>query len=238
MNCIESESEVVIEIPEFNEELFLKCICNYPAIYNPSSKAYSNRMLKETAYENIARTMLTTVDICKRKWKSLKEKYNREKHKLEMMSRSGAPAFQTNKWQFMSFFEYMYDDVTPRSTQSSSLSDTGRSIELEEAADVTLVPSNEMSSSVLPSTSACSTPPRRTQKRKITQDNGKDPVIEILSKVSNSIEKVSNSAVANDKFTDFARYLCAELREWPYDKANEFMDETLIRLLQTKRKIV
>ena len=47
------------EIDERDEELFLKLICNYPAIYNPQNKAYSNRLLKETAFENIARSLQT-----------------------------------------------------------------------------------------------------------------------------------------------------------------------------------
>lgn len=41
----------------FNDELFLKLICNYPAIYNPQNKGYSNKLLKENGFQNVARSL-------------------------------------------------------------------------------------------------------------------------------------------------------------------------------------
>lgn len=40
-----------------NEELFLKMITNFPAIYNAQRKGYSNRQMTDKAWEHIASSM-------------------------------------------------------------------------------------------------------------------------------------------------------------------------------------
>lgn len=41
----------------FNEELFLKHICNYPVLYDSTQKIYCNRLLTDKAWDNISRSM-------------------------------------------------------------------------------------------------------------------------------------------------------------------------------------
>lgn len=58
--------------------------------------------------------LLFLVEICQKKWKSLREKYHREKQKAEQYYRSGSGAIAFPKWHLMSFFEFMFDKVKPR----------------------------------------------------------------------------------------------------------------------------
>ncbi|CAH1107012.1 unnamed protein product [Psylliodes chrysocephalus] len=55
-----------------------------------------------------------------KKRKPLREKFNREKQKLQMLQRTGAGLSFTTPWPLMSFFEFiMFDHKTPRETSSS-----------------------------------------------------------------------------------------------------------------------
>lgn len=52
--------ENYLEIENFNEEFFLKCVCNYPVLYDMSRKSYSNRILTDRAWNNISLSMRTS----------------------------------------------------------------------------------------------------------------------------------------------------------------------------------
>lgn len=92
-------------------------------------------------------------------------------------------------------------------------------------------------------TSVVSCTPKTTQipqctkgkKRKAEQGNAdQEPWLGLLGDISNTIKAVGS--VPHDKISKFSQYIEAEIRDLPSESAEEFMDETVIRLLQTKRK--
>ncbi|CAG9762744.1 unnamed protein product [Ceutorhynchus assimilis] len=200
--------------------------------------------MKENAFQAIAGSMQTSVENCKKKWKALKEKYHREKQKLDVLSRSGAAAFNLFQWNLMSFFQFMYDKQPPRSplmynTSSSATASCSRTVQ-------NAIHSTPTTSCQLRSNIGCNrTKPiavlNRPNKRKKTEQpesGDSSEVVNILSQISNSVSNVTNtnSESKHDKLRDFANYLISELREFATDQREEFMDETVIRLLQSKRK--
>lgn len=76
-----------------------------------------------------------------------------------------------------------------------------------------------------------------SKRRKQDQSKQEESIIKILGQISNSVEEVSRSDKPSDKLTTFANYICSELREFPIEKREEFIDKTVIRLLQAKRNL-
>ncbi|CAH1100002.1 unnamed protein product [Psylliodes chrysocephalus] len=82
--------------------------------------------------------------------------------------------------------------------------------------------------------------PKRSNKRKKTDNQTENDldVLGLLGKISNSVEQVTSASPnTRDKLDDFSSYMISELREFPEESREEFIDETIIRLLQIKRKL-
>lgn len=66
-----------------------------------------------------------------------------------------------------------------------------------------------------------------------------EPLMGMLGNISNAIEGVTNIKNQNrDKITDFANYVSAELREFPPDSKEEFMDESIIANQKKNKEII
>ena len=61
-----------------------------------------------------------SVDVCRRKWKSLRDRYMREKRReKEEGKRSGSAARTGKKWKFFAVLSFLDPFVTPRETSSN-----------------------------------------------------------------------------------------------------------------------
>ncbi|KAG8270818.1 hypothetical protein J6590_076504 [Homalodisca vitripennis] len=81
---------------------FLNLFQNYPCLWDVSSQDYINRNVKETAYnkllENVMNTgMPATVELLKKKIKSLRDTYRKELSKIKKSIKSGAGANEVYK---------------------------------------------------------------------------------------------------------------------------------------------
>lgn len=76
---------------------------------------------------------------------------------------------------------------------------------------------------------------KRTAQTDISEDNEDTEMLGILGKISSSMEKVTTTPPP-DKITNFVKYVESEVRDLPGNVQEEFIDETVIRLLQHKRK--
>ncbi|XP_060529092.1 uncharacterized protein LOC132703698 [Cylas formicarius] len=239
MDCSELEIdgddhvfEIIQSDDAFNEEKFLKMICDYPCIYDSSNKANSSRLIREKAFQTIATSMDSSVLFCKKKWKSLREKYHREKNKADTRSKFGLDDGDISEWPLMHYFYSMFDKIPPRQIgPGSHVENAFDEIESECRSN-----QNRRRKSICPASptsSGASSPVMATGKRK---HNRADPFLEILNKISASIEDVSGNGVKPDKISYFGQYVCSEIRDLPANEVDEFMDDTITRLLQMKRK--
>ncbi|XP_059917653.1 protein PRRC2A-like [Gadus macrocephalus] len=94
--------------------------------------------------------MFLSVDVCRRKWKSLRDRYMRHKKNEKEGKKSGSAAGRVDTWKFAWVLSFLDPFVTPRETSSNlprgaeeveedgapetSLSGAGEDEELEEAA--------------------------------------------------------------------------------------------------------
>lgn len=74
------------------------------------------------------------------------------------------------------------------------------------------------------------------RKRKIISENTAstdDDIVNVLKEMSSSVKAV---ATASNKVKNFLQYVESEITDLADNEAEEFIDETLIRLLQVKRR--
>lgn len=75
---------------------------------------------------------------------------------------------------------------------------------------------------------------KKTEINEVGGSNTGDPMVDVLKNISSSIPQVIPST--QDKLNCFANYIISEVRDLPQTIQEEFIDETIIRLLKIKRK--
>ena len=74
-----------------------------------------------------------SVDVCRRKWKSLRDRYMREKRReKEEGKRSGSAARTGKKWKFFAVLSFLDPFVTPRETSSNLPRCAEMEVEIED----------------------------------------------------------------------------------------------------------
>lgn len=70
-------------------ENLINLVFEYPCLWNKQEKSYSRRNCKINAWDEIGRQLGTDAKEAKDLWRSLRDKYVREKKKAEDSERSG-----------------------------------------------------------------------------------------------------------------------------------------------------
>lgn len=88
---------------EEEEEKLIEFIKSLPCIYDVSSHQYKDRGLKNKSWDEIAKNMSKKVSDCKKKWKNIKDYYDRSKKK--MPTGSGTNPNQAKRMELLSFLD-------------------------------------------------------------------------------------------------------------------------------------
>ncbi|CAL8300676.1 unnamed protein product [Arctogadus glacialis] len=83
-----------------------------PVLYDTTMVSYRDRNKKERAWVDVAEDTGFPVDVCCRRWKSLRDRYMREK-------KSGSAAGTVKRWKFAGVLSFLDPFVTPRETSSN-----------------------------------------------------------------------------------------------------------------------
>ena len=76
--------------------------------------------------------MFLSVDVCRRKWKSLRDRYIREKRSEKEGKKSGSAARTVKKWKFFAVLSFLDPFVTPRETSSNLPRCAEMEVEIED----------------------------------------------------------------------------------------------------------
>ncbi|CAL8313939.1 unnamed protein product [Arctogadus glacialis] len=130
------------------DQNLIVAVCSRPVLYDTTMVSYRDRNKKERAWVDVAEDTGFPVDVCRRKWKSLRDRYMREKKREKEGKKCGAGTVK--RWKFAGVLSFLDPFVTPRETSSNlprgaeeveedgapetSLSGAGEDKELEEAA--------------------------------------------------------------------------------------------------------
>lgn len=64
-----------------DEERLIELVKANPLLYSPSNSDFKDKTLKGKAWENISNTLSKSSDDCKKKWKNIKDQYDRTRKK-------------------------------------------------------------------------------------------------------------------------------------------------------------
>ncbi|XP_034540614.1 transcription factor Adf-1-like [Notolabrus celidotus] len=118
------------------EERLIVAVCCYPELYDTSSYFYQNRNKKEHAWRNVSEEVGLSEEQCRKKWKSLRDTYLKERRK-DTERRSGSAAGAAKKWKYSVVLSFLDPFVTPKETSGNmaqGVEDTAEYDHQEEAA--------------------------------------------------------------------------------------------------------
>ncbi|XP_077089796.1 uncharacterized protein LOC143741262 [Siphateles boraxobius] len=100
------------------EEKLILAVSGHPELFDSSSYFYRDRNKKDLAWKKISEEIVQPDDVCRKKWKSLRDTYLKEKGK-ETEKRSGSAAGSGKRWKFSQILGFLDPFVTPRETTSN-----------------------------------------------------------------------------------------------------------------------
>ncbi|XP_039468695.1 uncharacterized protein LOC120440388 isoform X2 [Oreochromis aureus] len=100
------------------EEKLISAVANHPELYDASCYFYRDSNKKDLAWRHISEEIGQPEDICRRKWKSLRDTYNKEK-RTEKEKRSGSAAGSGRRWKFFAVMGFLDPFLTPRETSGN-----------------------------------------------------------------------------------------------------------------------
>ncbi|XP_057658767.1 uncharacterized protein LOC130895475 [Diorhabda carinulata] len=239
--------------------LLLEFIQNYEFLYDMKNKDYKNSRKKEDAWKEIASILNISVDHCQRLWKSLRDKYTREKRNT---GKSGSAAPKSNwvlfpKMSFYGKFSKPRQTFTSRSRQnlvlksrpssSCSSASSGRSVwsmllspepqGANEGKEETLergdLVCDNPGSSRIGQTTLKTSPQGVSKRKKRVADEEVNQFLELgrsLSSCNNTIHR--NQTRPNDSNRSFCEYIFSVLNDNPPEKAKEIRRRFLQILLE------
>ncbi|XP_055837894.1 uncharacterized protein LOC129906243 [Episyrphus balteatus] len=94
------------------EEQLIALIKDKEFLYNTKLKEYKNVNQRNMAWDAIAKELGRTVGECRQPWKSLRDRFIKEKRKME--APSGSAADQGAVWEFFDSLQFLSDSIQTR----------------------------------------------------------------------------------------------------------------------------
>ncbi|VEN38468.1 unnamed protein product [Callosobruchus maculatus] len=239
----ESEFEEIPEATgqhELDHGLLIEAIQGYPYLYDMTNQLYKNVKKKAEAWETIAGLLDSTVQDCMKAWKSLRDRYVKEKNRCA--SGSEAPESIWRYFDNMHFYAKFtkprktHTAATPmKTTQSGKSSDSSRpSSAMSMWSPVDEVVCEDVTLTNTPTRSEEGPGPSR-RKRRLSLDtpisSGKsakrveNSFLEVAKEIIDKIDKKQHQMNPNKTFCD---YLFTELEKLPEAEANEKRRQILL----------
>ncbi|XP_031330383.1 transcription factor Adf-1-like [Photinus pyralis] len=99
-------------------ELLISLVRLKPYLFNKGDKRYKDLVLKENAWKEIADTLNSTVPQIVKLWKSLKDRFGRERKKIKIIP-SGSAAGERTNWAWYDDLSFLNEFITERRRSSN-----------------------------------------------------------------------------------------------------------------------
>ncbi|XP_011406710.1 PREDICTED: transcription factor Adf-1-like [Amphimedon queenslandica] len=103
---------------EDKDEKFINLVREYPCLWNMKLKEYKDGRLKENSWDIVAKEVKLSVADCKKKWKSLRDRYVRECKGIRRPTGTGGPPPKSH-WSYFTIMSFIKDTVRHRKTESN-----------------------------------------------------------------------------------------------------------------------
>ncbi|XP_045123110.1 uncharacterized protein LOC123511361 isoform X2 [Portunus trituberculatus] len=197
---------------EWSKEDIIRLIETYrkrDVIWDPKHVHHFNKLRKQDAWEEIAKEMGSSADVCKKKMEYLLAALRREKMKMKKSTGTGKGAHETytSSWFAFESMQFLWDKNQPKPT----LSTTATSEAAEEPTEVS-VEGEDLNTSLAtsqernPETRHPKSPTPKSKKPKTSAgDQRLDKAFEILTATANQV---------NDENQHFGNLVASKLRRY------------------------
>ncbi|KAF4096414.1 transcription factor Adf-1-like [Onychostoma macrolepis] len=100
------------------EDKVIVAVCGLPELYDTSSYHYRNRNKKDLTWRKVSEEVGQSEEVCRKKWKSLRDTYLKERRK-DTEKRSGSAAGSGKKWKYSAVLSFLDPFVSPRETSGN-----------------------------------------------------------------------------------------------------------------------
>ncbi|XP_041958864.1 classical arabinogalactan protein 9-like [Alosa sapidissima] len=101
------------------EEKLIVAVAGFPNLYDPSLLSYRDNDQRNSAWRRVAEIVGVPEDVCRTRWKSLRDQYTRDKRKERERNRSGAGASSAQPWRYMAVMGFLAPFLEARPTTSN-----------------------------------------------------------------------------------------------------------------------
>ncbi|CAI6353330.1 unnamed protein product [Macrosiphum euphorbiae] len=199
--------------PEEDSKL-IELVSNHPCLFDLENKFYRNILVKENVWQQISDVLKKTVDECKKRWKNIKDTYNKHKRNRKLGTGSSASNKPT-KWVLadsLSFLDVVSYERTGLSNIESNKDGNECTSNNSEEEDNTIIDVDDDVQSQKDLSNIDTTVKNIFESNKRTLDTDKMPVknkktkqnddlIEFLKKSSDERKEILNK-INNDQEED------------------------------------
>uniref|UniRef100_A0A8C1MZ46 Transcription factor Adf-1 n=1 Tax=Cyprinus carpio TaxID=7962 RepID=A0A8C1MZ46_CYPCA len=107
------------------EDKVIIAVCAYPELYDTSLYFYRSRNKKDLAWKKVSEEVGQSEEVCRKKWKSLRDAYLKERRK-KTEKRSWTAAGLGEKWKYSAVLSFLDPFVSPRETSGNMERGPGR----------------------------------------------------------------------------------------------------------------
>ncbi|CAL8362336.1 unnamed protein product [Arctogadus glacialis] len=101
------------------EEKLIIAVGSRPILYDQSLYTYRDTTLKDRAWQDVSLEVGETAAECVKRWRSLRDRYRRERVKEKEAQRSGAGADKQPVWRYMAVMGFLAPFLQNRGTTSN-----------------------------------------------------------------------------------------------------------------------
>ncbi|XP_028304511.1 transcription factor Adf-1-like [Gouania willdenowi] len=112
------------------DDKLIVAVCDHPELYNTASYWYRDRTKKDLAWRTIGEAVGLAADLCRKRWKGLRDTYLKEKRKCQE-KRSGSAAGPSKRWKYSAVMSFLDPFISPRDTSSNMV----QGVEEDRAAE-------------------------------------------------------------------------------------------------------
>ncbi|XP_062407584.1 uncharacterized protein LOC134098525 [Sardina pilchardus] len=96
-------------------------------LYDPSETHYKNNLKKNSAWSRISQTLGVSVEDCQKRWRTLRERFNKERKKG---TKSGSAGGSQKEWKYLQTMAFLLPHLQPRNSRSSIDCDPWEALDL------------------------------------------------------------------------------------------------------------
>ncbi|KRT81085.1 Myb/SANT-like transcription factor [Oryctes borbonicus] len=231
------------------EEKLALLLKRYPAIWDRKSRDFKNLTKKENSFKEIAKALNVSVEIAQAKYKSLREKYRKEKLKIDAATCNGSGPIDFEPWYLLDRLSFFDDvmlkrrtitNVIPTLPVEDSILPTQDEIKMELLNDVqpeemyTIEPiSSPESSQISTHTSNNNTSNKLSHKKRRYSNS---PALHMMiNKIATVATETSTPVRSHNRFQGIGSYVAETLNLMAEENADACVLE-IITILNNHRK--